>query len=257
ALFCRAPNDRETDVWSALQAIGGWLGLVQTVRSFVAERTELAAAISRSIKDPLGSLLAYTQVLVRGLRGPLSDEQRTIVLRVEKGIHRAILAALDFLDRERASGAPADAVARPFAITHVIEHVLARHASALELGQIAVDRLAAAPAECLGDEIRTDRALSAILRAFVDGASTPGAISLAVGTTERHVSLEVRGRVADARAFERAFEGARAPLAFDETLGLALARVAVEAQGGTIDSRSEGADRVVSIALPRAAADSA
>ncbi len=254
ALACRAPTEIEAHVWAALQTIGGWLGLVQVVRAVSAERVELAATISRSIKDPLGSLLAYTQVLLRGLRGSLTEEQRSIVLRVEKGIHRSILSALDLLDFERALAPRATDVARPFPIASVVDHVLARHASALELARVAVDRSGVGSVECVGDDIRTDRALSALLRAFVDGGPSSGAISLAAHTDDSRVVLELRGRVTDPSPFERAFSDAPVRLGFDELLGLALARVAIEAQGGTITLRRADEDTIIAIAMPRAPA---
>ena len=251
-LVCLAPPSRESAAWATLQTIGGWLGLVHTARRLSADRVELAAVLSRSVKDPLGALLAYTQVLLRNLRGSLTDEQRTIVLRLEKGIHRAILGALDILDHERARSGGAEVERRTVSLARVVDHVLGRHAAALELERIRIDRsIPEDTAECLGDEIRTDRAISTIVRAITDGLSPGEAIAFAARTRGGFATLEIGAAVAERSAFARAFGDPTPPFALDDGLGLALARRAIEAQGGRVTLVDGHTLLVVSLTLPR------
>lgn len=250
-LACRIPAGGEDGAWLTLQAVGGWLAGVRTSLSAAAERTEIASVLARSVKDPLGALLAYTQVLLRGLRGPLTDEQRTIVLRLEKGIHRAILSVLDLLDYERSRGRSFETRRISFSLASVLEHVLSRHAAALELSRIRVER--DVPFDlplCLGDEIRTDRAISAVLRAVVDAAGDGATIVLRARDRPAAVELRLEAPVRKSEPFRLAFAPVGPPAELDDGLGLALARIALESQGGRI-LVDVGEPMVTRIELPR------
>ena len=253
AVCARGDDQAAAEDLRILQVAGRWLELERRRQRLLLLVGDLVAAVGRDFKTPLGSLLAYTQVLLRGLRGPLTPEQRDVALRLERTLHRVILSALDLLDAERAAARGFEVERASFSVERVIDHVLGRHGAAIEIGRYRVLREAipALPL-CLGDEIRTDRALSNLLRALLERLPEASEIRIRAGAAGEHVTCELSAALADSAAFAESLTGAPRPLDLTDTLGLRLARGWIEAQGGRIDVTADAGLLTLCFELPTA-----
>ena len=235
-----------------LQIASRWLGGELERDRLLRERAELVSLVGREVKTPLGTLLAYTQSLLRGLCGPLSRDQRTAVLRLERTLHRVILSSLDLLDLERASRRSLVGAPRTFSLGSVIDHVLARHSAALEIGAYRI-RKEVPPdlPSCVGDEIRTDRSISNLLRALLERLPHSSEIRIEVGASPDFVRCDVSATPADVAPFlDGLAREARRP-EIGETLGLRLTRVGIESQGGRLELLQSADELTVRLSLPR------
>jgi signal transduction histidine kinase len=238
-----------------LEVVARWLGLVFAYERLGEVRDEIIASVGRELKNPLGALLAYTQVLLRGLRGPLTAEQRPVALRLERTLHRAILSALDLLDFRRIESRGLEVEQRPFSLAMVIDHVLSRHGAALELGGYRIGReIAAGLPQCLGDEIRTDRALSNLLRAVIERLPDGSELGIRASAAGHEVSCELSAVVTETAPFVETLAGERRPIEVTPTLGLRLARAWIETQGGQVELAAHSGI-VIRFSLPSAPPD--
>ncbi|MEA2625395.1 MAG: hypothetical protein QOD06_1440 [Candidatus Binatota bacterium] len=236
-----------------LQIVARWLALVVERARFQRKRDDTVSALDREVKSPLGNALAYTQVLLRGLRGPLDDEQRPVVLKLEQTVHRAILSALNLIEYERAIARGFPVEDKPFSLAKVIDHVLSRHSAALELGRHEIVReLPVDLAPCRGDEVRTDRAISNLLRALLERTAEGVPIAVSAAAAGDRVVCGLSTTPQDTTVFLETLGGTVAPLDPTERLGLKVARGWIEAQGGSIEPMIEGDQLTLRISLPAA-----
>ena len=253
AILASTVGGEETpDAPILLSLAARWLGFELERKRLLRERGDLLAVVGRDVKTPLGTLLAYTQSLLRNLCGPISTEQRAVVLRLERTIHRVILSTLDLLDYERARHRGLTAAPRSFSLAKVLEHLLSRHMAAIELGDYRVQRIVPAdlPA-CLGDEIRTDRSISNLLRALLERLPPSSEIRIQASADTSSVRCDISATPSDIAPFlDGLGRDARAP-EIGETLGLRITRAGIESQGGRVELLQGADELTVRLVLPR------
>jgi signal transduction histidine kinase len=234
-----------------LTICGRWLGLELQRLGLAEERAEILAWVGRDVKTPLGTLLAYTQSLLRGLCGPLSPQQRSVVLRLERALHRVILSALDLLDYHRAAERRLSGAPNAFSLERVVDHVLSRHAAAIEVGNFRI--LKAFPPDlppCFGDEIRTDRAISNLLRALLERLPDSSEIRIRGFAGGDSVGCEISAAPSDLALFLDGLARDAGRPEIGETLGLRLTRAGIESQGGRVELLQGAQDITVQLSLP-------
>ncbi|MGH7822556.1 MAG: ATP-binding protein [Candidatus Binatia bacterium] len=235
-----------------LQITARWLELELARQHLEGERNEIIAAIGRDVKHPLGSALGVTHALLRGLRGELSVEQRSAILHLERTIHRTILSSLDLLDYERVLGQSLVRTRQAFPLARVVDHVLSRHTAAVEVGDHSIRReLPPDLPACFGDEIRTDRSLSNVLRALLERAPRGSEIAFRGRAEAERVVCEITA-AAEGASFLEPLSGERREPRLTETLGLRIARAGIEAQGGRVAVEARPGSLVIRVELPRA-----
>lgn len=81
------------------------LALDQTARATEA-RTRLLRGVTHDVKNPLGAAKGYTELLALGVKGPLAEEQRDYLEKIQRSLDSALAIITDLLDVARAdSGA--------------------------------------------------------------------------------------------------------------------------------------------------------
>jgi signal transduction histidine kinase len=216
------------------------------------ERAEILAIVGRDVKTPLGTLLAYTQSLLRNLCGPITTEQRSVVLRLERTLHRVILSTLDLLDYRRARSRGLGGPVLPFSLAGVLDHLLSRHMAAIELGAYRIHKMI--PEElppCLGDEIRTDRSISNLVRAMLERLPPSSEIRIEASSDDKTVRCDISAAPSDLAPFlDGLGREARSP-EIGEALGLRITRAGIESQGGRVELLQSAEELTVRLSLPR------
>ena len=213
---------------------------------------QLAAGIAHEINNPLGSILAFAQILLRD--GKLSLEDREAVGFIEEGAlrcKRVIDAVVKFAIRGNALPAevrPAELVRE---IASLLEPELRRANAEVEIA-IADPELIA-----WGSQQEIGQAISALVRNAIEALGGPrrridlsltrndGWLRLAVSDTGRGVPPELRERIFQP-FFTTKGEGEAAGL------GLTIADRIAQSHGGHIEVQSEaGVGSTFTLVLPR------
>ena len=78
--------------------------LMEQLQRQTESKTRLLRGVSHDVKNPLGAAIGYVQLLDMGVYGPISDEQRTSVKRIEASLNSALSLIDDLLELARAEG---------------------------------------------------------------------------------------------------------------------------------------------------------
>jgi signal transduction histidine kinase len=242
-----------------------------TVESFVAvERAEEArrmksqflANMSHDLRSPLNSILGFSELLLRGLEGPLTEEQRTVLGVIHSTGSQLLRLLTEILDTAKVESGKMEVQRQATPLTDLVTQALQevrRGRSPSTMNRINVELQAGMPPISV-DPLRMTQALTHLLNYAIDASHSedPGARAAAADDDGRgHVTLRVRdGETDDVRALvielehdhgheraadDRLFEGFRkVPGAHGLHLALPLARRLVELHGGQMDALTAG-----------------
>lgn len=208
-----------------------------------AAKDRFLSIVSHELRSPLASITGYADLLLRGRRGPLTDDQRAYIERIrDSGGYQATLIE-DILDFAAIGGG------RDLAPTRVgVEEILARAEGVLlvradEEGRALVRR----PRPARGFVRADPRAVQQILLNLGTNALKYGAEGTPIEIRAEHDAARVRIRVVDAGdgipadQLERIFEpfvrlspSSDRPARKGIGLGLAISRDLARAMGGDL-----------------------
>lgn len=227
-------------------------------------RAEFLSIASHELKTPINVILGYTQLMVEGVYGDVSAQQRDILRTVEsqaRGLARLTGHLLD-IGRFEAGGNivnPGPIELRAFLNElEMAFAVLAQQRGVALSVHVAED----APAEVEWDQDRMSEVLGNLLGNAVKFTPSGGRVSLSAERAGQGLVIEVRdtGAGIDAEQlphiFEKFYQASNQASASHRGtgLGLAIAKNIVEAHGGTIAVESTpGVGTIFTLALPIAA----
>ena len=228
----------------------------EALREANRQKDEFLAIMSHELRTPLTSILGYTDMLLRGLSGPLPPLTNRYIGNVRSAGDRLLELVNGLLDYTRLEAGVEHLEARPVdpsrIVGHVVEHFQAQaQAKGIDL-RLAIAR--GVPARIDGDEDK----LVHVLRSYIGNALkfTPndGWIAVSVGPDpELHECVRVS--VVDsgigmqheqiARVWERFYQGdASLTRPYGGMgLGLSIARHLVTLHGGAVGAESRGPNR--------------
>ncbi len=211
-------------------------------------KTDFVSTVSHELRTPITSVLGYTQMLMRGTGGGLSEQQARLLGRVESNGLRLQALIEDLLTLSRIEAGTftlrVDAVDLRRVVQRSSEATEAmRHHRRLEWVVEAGD----APVVVSGDEDQLDRALTNLVTNAVKFTEDPGRVRLSLATVGESALLTVEDtgigipHAEQARLFERFFRSAEAQQrAIPGTgLGLSIVRSIVHGHGGTVAVSSQ------------------
>ncbi|MGE5618624.1 MAG: MASE3 domain-containing protein [Sphingomonadaceae bacterium] len=251
---------------------GDIAGAVVVLRDVTAEREvermkdEFVAVVSHELRTPITAVLGYTDILLRGLRGPLAPSQVKALGSVRTAAHRLLALINDLLDMSRLEAGKQELLLAQIDLQAAVDRALS-----------AVSVLASAKRICLAQEVpsglppvladeeqlqrilgnllsnaikftpeggrvsvaaRLSEGVQASQRRMVgSGEAGPGTMEVTVTDTGVGIPPEQQERIWD--KFHQVDSSSRRP--FGGTgLGLAIAKGLVELHGGKVWVESQG-----------------
>lgn len=222
-------------------------------------KDEFIALVSHELRTPLTSIRGYTELLLDGEGGDLTEEQRRFLGVVERNSHRLLhlVGDLLFLAQIEAGKLVLDADSLDLAAL-ASDSVEAARPAAEEKGVTLT--LATGPAPLLvADRARIAQLLDNLVSNAVKFTPSGGHVDVRVRELEARAVIEVSDSGIGIPAGERQFlfqRFYRTSTATEQAiqgtgLGLAISKAIVEAHGGEIDVESEeGAGTTFLVSLP-------
>jgi PAS domain S-box-containing protein len=87
-------------------------------------KSRFLANVSHELRTPLNSVIGFTGVMLQGLTGPISEEQRGQLAMVKRSGQRLLALVNDLLDLTRVEAGKAEVELRAFTSTELIEYVV-------------------------------------------------------------------------------------------------------------------------------------
>ncbi len=222
-------------------------------------KDEFIALVSHELRTPLTSIRGYTELLLDGEAGKLTDEQRKFLGVVERNSHRLLHLVGDLLFLAQVEAGKLVLEVGEFDLGAVASESVETARPQAEAKAITLT-LATGPVPVVtGDRARVAQLLDNLVSNAVKFTPEGGRVDVRVRAREDQAIIEVRdsgmGIPADEQEFlfERFFRSSTATeQAIQGTgLGLAISKAIVEAHGGEITVASEeGTGTTFRIALP-------
>ncbi|HEU0296382.1 MAG TPA: PAS domain S-box protein [Anaerolineales bacterium] len=87
-------------------------------------KSAFLATMSHELRTPLNSIIGFTGVILRGLAGPLNDEQNIQLGMIRDSAHHLLALINDVLDISKIEAGQLEIIKRPFNMRQAIESVL-------------------------------------------------------------------------------------------------------------------------------------
>jgi signal transduction histidine kinase len=222
-------------------------------------KDEFIALVSHDLRTPLTSIRGYIELLLEGLAGDLSDEQRQWLDVIDRNSSRLLRLVADLLfiaqlDAGKIALEPGE-VRLDGVAAEAVEAVL----PTARLRQVDLRLEALSPVAINGDRARLGQLLDNLVSNALKFTPPGGRVDVRVGGSEAGAWLEVTdtgmgiSQAEQEHLFERFFRTSSASSAAIQGtgLGLAIAQAIVNAHGGTIAVQSvEGVGTTFHIQLP-------
>ena len=218
-------------------------------------KSNFLATMSHELRTPLTSVIGYSEMLLEGLAGPLTDDQRDYVSTILGKADQLLQLITSVLDMSRAESAAASGDLAPVPMTELVESVIASFAPQADKRGIVIVPSFEQPLRALGDRRQIRQVvwnfLSNAVKFTADGSQIAVAVRVGplvpggMGSRPDH-RLGIHVEVADrgigisrdqlAHIFEPFFQvdSSSTRQYGGSGLGLALAKAYVEAHGGRI-----------------------
>ena len=225
-------------------------------------KSDFLAAMSHELRTPLNAIGGYAQLIELGLRGPVTDEQRTDLSKIQRSRRHLESLVNDVLNFAKAGSGHIDYRAEPIVVARTIDAVREMVGPQVEEKKLSFDVPDFADDICvLADEDRARQILLNLLGNALKFTPAGGLIRLDVLATEAEVAVSVSDtgigvppEMLDV-IFEPFVQAERALRSRDQGvgLGLAISRQLARAMGGDLRVQSTlGKGSTFTLTLPRA-----
>jgi signal transduction histidine kinase len=229
-------------------------------RAKVSSDHELAASLSHELRTPLNSVIGFSELMLEGRSGPLSETQREQLGIIRASAEHMVALVGDMLDGARLQAGHLPLEPQPIEPATVVgECVSALRQMAAERG-VKIDFDTAPIGTARLDPTRLRQVVLNYLGNAIKFGREHGVVSVRIERARGSLLIEVTdtgpGLAPEdqARVFE-AFPALPGPRRDGTGLGLAITKLIVEAQGGEVGIRSApGSGSTFYARLPVAAA---
>ena len=205
-------------------------------------RRELIRMLTHDIKNPLGVIMGFANLLRDEVRAPSPGAE--MIDSIESAAHQAMALALNFLEADRIESGALELHRAPASVNEIVDHTV-RHQSARARQQKVElrTRLDAGLPSIALDQPLIDRVLANLLNNAIKFSPSPGPVDIVTKQRDDCLVIEIWDRgpgIADEEVTEifRRY-GRRIGARTDSTgLGLFIVKTIVEAHGGTVEVRA-------------------
>jgi len=207
-------------------------------------KDDFLASMSHELRTPLNSIIGFTDIMLKGLAGEVSDEQRRQLTMVHDSGQQLLMLVNDVLDLARINAGRLSLRSESFSIAGAVVRIadMMQPVAAAKGLELNCHFDEAAPTTMVSDRGKIDQILLNLISNAIK-FTEQGGVTVSVSAASRHeVSLEVSdtgigipGEDLDA-VFEQ-FHRAHRELAITHPgtgLGLSISRRLAEALGGTL-----------------------
>ena len=265
-----AAESQARELWELAQRLGDQAAELER-RSVEADdanraKSEFLAAMSHELRTPLNAIGGYAQLMEMGIAGPVSDQQRVHLERIQRSQQHLLGIINDILNFSRIEAGHLAYDIGPVVLQEVLEV-----AAAMFVPQAGEKRIRVKMAQCppdliaSADRAKVEQILLNLLSNAVKFTPDDGEIKLTCGAQSDHVSLAVRDTgigipVEQIELIFAPFMQVGRSLASPKEgagLGLAISRDLARGMRGelTVESR-EGSGSTFTLTLPRVPARS-
>jgi signal transduction histidine kinase len=226
-------------------------------------KSAFLAAMSHELRTPLNAIGGYAQLIEMGVRGPVTEEQRTDLLKIQRSKNHLDGLVSDVLNFAKLGAGRIELNIEPVNVAHLVASVVEMIAP-----QLPEKHLTLAPVSIagdlfvLGDVDKTRQILINLLANALKFTPAGGTIAVSASCTGADISISVSdtgiGVPADQHEtiFEPFVQAKRAVRTTDRGvgLGLAISRQLARSMNGELTLRSEvGKGSTFTLRLPRQA----
>ena len=224
-------------------------------------KSDFLAAMSHELRTPLNAIGGYTQLIELGVRGPITEEQRIDLSKIQRSKNYLDGLVTDVLNFAKAGVGRIEYRPENIQLRKTIEAVLEMIAPQVAEKHLLIDA-AEVPQGLMAfaDEERTQQILLNLLANALKFTPAGGTLSLAFSATERSVDIALADTGIGIppeqidRIFEPFVQAKHALRASDQGvgLGLAISRQLARAMGGELRVASTvGVGSTFTLTLPR------
>ncbi len=228
-------------------------------------KSDFLAAMSHELRTPLNAIGGYAQLMEMGVRGPVTDQQRVDLLKIQRSKDHLDTLVSDVLNFAKIGSGRIDLRIETVDVGQMVGSVLEMVAPQSTFKQLHLEPFAAPPGlAVLADADKMRQILLNLLANALKFTPAGGTISIAAQPADQHVSLSVTdtgiGVAPDQleRIFEPFVQSKKALQPADQGvgLGLAISRQLARAMHGDLTVQSKpGQGSTFTLILPRSRAD--
>jgi signal transduction histidine kinase len=229
---------------------------------------EFLSTMSHELRTPLNAIIGFSDMLLMGMSGPLSDIQTHKIKRLQENGKRLLNLVNDSLDLTRIEAGRIELESTAFSPPDLAKRVVAQMAVLAEQNQLAFEVKVdpALPSTLLGDPRRIEQVIVNLLSnafKFTDKGSVTLRMDANSGDQTWRIAVTDTGIGIPPHAFDLIFEefrqldGSMRRVYKGTGLGLAITRQLCRVMGGNITVESTlGVGSTFTVALPMTIAES-
>ena len=234
----------------------------ERLRELDTMKDEFVATVSHELRTPVSSIIAYLEPLLDEEPGPLTEEQRSFLVVVERSAQRLARQVEDLLLLAQIEARKVELSRVSLNLADVAEECVEAARARAEKHGILLSLSREPVVPLLGDPSRLAQVLDNLVGNAIKFTEHGGRIDVRVASQDGHALLTVSdtgigiSASEQDRLFERFFRTASATAASIQGtgLGLTISKAIVDAHGGRIDIESaEGVGTTFRVELPLAA----
>lgn len=220
-------------------------------------KSKALSTVSHEMRNPLNAMLGFSNLLLTGAAGQLTDKQQTYVRRVDEASHHLLRLVNDYLDLARVMNGSLPVQPEAVVVRPEVENVLELLGPTAEAKQVSLHSEVPAEATARADRLRLRQVLMNLVSNAIKFTPARGHVRVEVAGGSNGVRISVIDTgigIPTGRQHLVFTEFAQLrPDGHNEGsgLGLALTKRFVEAMGGFIRfTSSEGAGTIFDVWLP-------
>ena len=223
-------------------------------------KSSFLAVMSHELRTPLNAIGGYVQLIEMGVHGPITDDQRNALRRIDRAQRHLLRLINDVLNLSRIEAGRVDYLVETVSLTEVVASILPMVEPQMASKELRFDVAVPSGIAARADREKVQQVLLNLLTNAIKFTAAGGRLTLEAGTREpskAYLRVSDTGRGIPAEMLERVFEPfiqvdvSRSRTVEGSGLGLAISRDLARGMGGDLRAESElGVGSTFELVLP-------